>query len=54
MWVKNSLNLEDICMLLEEKKVKLFQWFPDDQINVNCDKCYVLIKGNNRINMNFS
>ena len=35
----------EVIKSLEEDSIKLFQWFSDNQMKANHDKCYLLVSG---------
>ena len=45
-------NLDDVFKSLEENLIKLFYWFPNNQMKANQDKCYLLISGKNCVTIN--
>ena len=44
-------NHEDVKSL-EEDSIKLFQWFSDNQIKANHDKCHLRVSGKTNVTMN--
>ena len=60
MWMINAVcyntpeNLEEVIELLEADSIKLFQWFSDNQMKANHDKCYLLVSGKNNVTINAS
>ena len=38
----------------QEGSVKLFQWFSDNKMKANHDKCHLLVSGKNDVTMNAS
>ena len=38
-------NLYKVIKSLEEDSIKLFQWFSDNQMKANHDKCHLLVRG---------
>ena len=42
-------NLDDVIKSLEKDSIQLFQWFSDNQMKVNHDKCYPLVSGKNNV-----
>ena len=47
-------NLYEVIKSLEEDFIKLFQWFSDNQMKVNHNKCHLLVSGKNNVTMNGS
>ena len=47
-------NLADVIKSLEEDSIKLLQWFSDNQMKVNHDKCHLLVSCKNNVTMNAS
>ena len=47
-------NLDEVIKSLEEDSIKLFQWFSDNQIKANHDKCHLLVSGKNDVTMSAS
>ena len=47
-------NLGKLIKLLENDSIKLFQWFSDNQMKSNHDKCHLLVSGKNDVTMNAS
>ena len=45
-------NLDEVIKSLEKDSIKLFQWFSDNQLKVNHDKCHLLVNGKNSLTMN--
>ena len=42
-------NLDDVIKSLEKDSIHLFQWFSDNQMKANHDKCYPLVSGKNNV-----
>ena len=42
-------NLDDVIKSLEKDSIQLFQWFSDNQMKANHDKCYPLVSGKNNV-----
>ena len=40
-------NLDEVIKSLEEDSIKLFQWFSENQMKANHDKCHLLVSGKN-------
>ena len=40
-------NLDEVIKSLEKDSIKLFQWFSDNQLKANHDKCHLLVSGKN-------
>ena len=47
-------NLDEVIKSLEKDSIKLFQWFSDNQMKANYDKCHLLVSGKNNVTMNAS
>ena len=47
-------NLDEVIKSLEKDSIKLFQWFSDNQMKANHDKCHLLVSGKNNVTMNLS
>ena len=47
-------NLDEVIKSLEKDSIKLFQWFSDNQMKANHDKCHLLVSGKNNVTMNVS
>ena len=47
-------NLDEVIKSLEKDSIKLFQWFSDNQMKANHDKCHLLVSGKNNVTMNAS
>ena len=47
-------NLDEVIELFEEDSIKFFQWFSDNQMKANHDKCHLLVCGKNNVTMNTS
>ena len=47
-------NLDEVIELFEEDSIKFFQWFSDNQMKANHDKCHLLVSGKNNVTMNAS
>ena len=47
-------NLDEVIKSLEKDSIKLFQWFSDNQMKANHDKCHLLVNGKNNVTMNAS
>ena len=45
-------SIEDIINSLENDSIKSFNWFVENQIKENKDKCHLLISGNENITIN--
>ena len=45
-------SIEDVINSLENDSIKLFNWFVENQIKENKDKCHLLISGNENITIN--
>ena len=43
LYVKGG-NISSVVKLLEELACAIFQWFKDNEMQVNTDKCHVLLK----------
>ena len=44
-------NLDEVIKSLEEDSIKFFQWFSDNQMKANHDKCHLLVSGKNNVTM---
>ena len=44
-----SNNIDGIIKLLEEASEILFKWFNDDLMQINSDKCHLLVSSNNTV-----
>ena len=44
-----SENLDKIIESLEEVSIKLFQWFPDNQMKANHDRSHIVVNGKNDV-----
>ena len=42
----SSSNLDAVINKLEESTNKLFQWFRNNHMKANADKCHLLVTGN--------
>ena len=40
-------NLDEVIKSLEKDSIKLFQWFSDNHLKANHDKCHLLVSGKN-------
>ena len=49
VWVQDFIFLS-----IEEDPIKLFQWFSDNQMKANHDKCHFLVSGKNNVTMSTS
>ena len=47
-------NLDEVIKSLEKDSIKLFQWFSDNQMKANYNKCHLLVNGKNNVTMNAS
>ena len=47
-------NLDEVIKSLEKDSIKLFQWFSDNQMKTNHNKCHLLVSGKNNVTMNAS
>ena len=47
-------NLDEVIKSLEKDSIKLFQWFSDNQMKANYNKCHLLVSGKNNVTMNAS
>ena len=47
-------NLDEVIKSLEKDSIKLFQWFSDNQVKANHDKCHLLVSVKNNVIMNAS
>ena len=47
-------NLDEVIKSLQKYSIKLFQWFSDNKMNANQDKCNLLVSGKNNGTMNAS
>ena len=45
-------SIEDVINSLENDSIKSFNWFVENQIKENKDKCHLLISGNENITIN--
>ena len=45
-------NFDEVIKSLEKDSIKLFQWFSDNQMKTNHDKCHFLVSGKNNVTMN--
>ena len=45
-------SIEDVSNSLENDSTKLFQWFADNQMKANRNKCHLLISGSENIIIN--
>ena len=45
-------NLDEVIKSLEKDSIKLFQWFSDNQMKANHDKCHLVVSGKNNVTMN--
>ena len=46
-----SDTIDEVIKRLETASVKLFKWFPDNQMKANRDKCYLIVSKNENISM---
>ena len=44
-------TINEVIKRLENTSVKLFKWFPDNQIKANQDKCHLIVSENENISM---
>ena len=44
-----SNNIDGIIKLLEEASEILFKWFNDNLMQINSDKCHLLVSSNNTV-----
>ena len=47
-------NFDDVVKLLKKDSIKLFQWFPGNQMKANHDKFYLLVSDKNLVIMKVS
>ena len=47
-------NLDEVIKSLQKYSIKLFQWFSDNKMKANQDKCNLLVSGKNNGTMNAS
>ena len=47
-------NLDEVIKSLEKDSIKLFQWFSDNQMKANHDKCHLVVSGKNNVTVNAS
>ena len=47
-------NIDEVIKSLEKDSIKLFQWFSDNQMKANYNKCHLLVSGKNNVTMNAS
>ena len=45
-------NLDEVIKSLEKDSIKLFQWFSDNEMKANHDKCHLLVSGKNNVTIN--
>ena len=50
----SSNNLDAVINKLEESTNKLFQWFRNNYMKANADKCYLLVTGNCEVSANIN
>ena len=47
----SSNNLDAVINKLEESNNNLFQWFRNNHMKTNADKCHLLVTGNYEMNL---
>ena len=50
----NSSNLDSLINKLDESTNNLFQWFRNNHIKANADKCHLLVTGNYEVSTNIN
>ena len=50
----NSNNLDALINKLEESTNNLFQWFRNNHMKANADKCHLLVTGNYEVSANIN
>ena len=50
----NSNNLDALINKLEESTNNLFQWFRNNHMKANADKCHLLVTGNYEVSGNIN
>ena len=50
----SSSNLDTVIKKLEESTNDLFQWFRNNHMKANADKCHVLVTGNYEVSANIN
>ena len=50
----SSSNLDALINKLEESSNNLFQWFRNNHIKANADKCHLLVTGNHEVSANIN
>ena len=50
----SSSNLDAVINKLEESTNNLFQWFKNNHMKVNANKCHLLVTGNYEVSVNIN
>ena len=50
----SSSNLDTLINKLEESTNNLFQWFRNNHMKANADKCHLLVTGNYEVSVNIN
>ena len=47
----SSNSIEDVIRILENDSIKLFNWFSDNMMKVDKDKCHLIVSSNEHVSM---
>ena len=47
----SSDSIEDVIRILENDSMKLFNWFSDNMMKANKDKCHLIVSSNEHVSM---